>query len=133
MYNWRRVSKLTIEEVEYLCKKHTVVLPEDYRLSIGDINGGGLVSAHIYVQGIGNVAYSRNITLADDIRGNAFSLFDILDEGKRKYFPFGDVGNGDYFCFDLNNNQVVLYCHETQETIFVCNTFSEFLKMIIDE
>ena len=133
MNDWKRVSKLTMEEIDDLCKKYSVLLPEDYRLSIGDINGGGLVSARVYVQGIGNVPYSRNITLADDKRGNAFSLFNIFDEGKRKYFPFGDVGNGDYFCFDINKNQVVLYCHETQETVFVCNTFTEFLKMIIDE
>ena len=133
MNNWKRVSKLTTEEIAYLCAKHSVALPEDYRLSIGEINEGGLISAHVYVQGIGNVSYSRNISLSDGKRGNAFSLFDVLDEGKRKYFPFGDVGNGDYFCFDINNHRVVLYCHEKQETFFVCNTFTELLEMIKDE
>ena len=133
MNNWKRVSKLSKEEIDALCVKYSVSLPEDYRSSIGDINGGGLISSYVNVKGIGDVAYSRNITLVDDKRGNAFSLFNVLDEGSKKYFPFGDVGNGDYFCFDLKKNQVVLYSHETQETFFVCNTFTEFLKMIIDE
>jgi len=45
-------------------------------------------------------------------------------------FPFGSVGNGDYFCFDLEKNIVVLRMHETEEVVPVCDTFTQLLEKI---
>lgn len=58
-------------------------------------------------------------------------LIPLINNKKIRYFPFGSVGDGNYFCFDLDKNQVVLYIHELQMFKYVCNTFEKFLSMII--
>lgn len=58
-------------------------------------------------------------------------MFDILDCGSHKYFPFGSVGNGDYYCFDLKNQKVVLFEHESGKVYGICNTYTELIKGIV--
>ena len=56
-----------------------------------------------------------------------------FNEGTIRFFPFGSVGNGDYFCFDLLNDTVILYLHETETALPICKTFSELLDMLCVE
>ena len=130
MMDWKRISALSKEDIDGLCKKHSVSLPEDYCRTVGAINGGALASAHIDVENLGCVPYSRNVTLTDDARGNAFSLYEAIDNSSKKYFPFGSVGNGDYYCFDMRTQHVVYYQHETQKVYEICKSYSEFVALL---
>ena len=59
-----------------------------------------------------------------------FILIPAINKERVIYFPFGSVENGDYFCFDLENNWVVIYIHELQKFRYVCDSFEELLGMM---
>ena len=121
---------LTITEVESLEQEFDIKLPQDYKNIIGPINGGALRNAYIEVMNLGKVAFSRNVSLQKDVKSGVRDLLPALNDKVIQLFPFASVGNGDYFCFDLTENIVVLYQHEKQTTVYVCNTFSQFLKKL---
>lgn len=127
--NWKRLrNPLTYEEVKAIINSIHVNLPEDYCNLIGPINGGALVDTVCNVPGVGAVPYGSNISLSPNARTNALVLYEQFKENA--LFPFGNVGNGDYFCFDLNENIVVLYQHEKDKTVPICKSFAEFLDML---
>lgn len=130
--NWKSIrNPLTYDEIKDIAKSLNISLPEDYCRIIGEINGGALVSAYCNVPKVGNVSYSRNVSLSKNAKVNAMLLYEQLKD--LNLFPFGSVGNGDYFCFDLAKDQVVLYQHETGAVWPVCKTFEEFLSRIIEQ
>lgn len=121
---------MTYVEVKSVAEELGVNLPEDYCNIIGPINGGALRTAFIEGPMKQRISYSRNVSLSKENKANIFLLYkDSLDFDKR-YFPFGSVGNGDYFCFDLINHNVVLWQHEIDRCIYICQVFSELLDMI---
>lgn len=129
--DWLSVrNPLSISDVESIEKEYNLTLPSDYKNTIGPINGGALRNASIEVPGGDRVAFSRNVALQKGARAGIHDLLPIFNEGDICLFPFASVGNGDYFCFDLKNNTVVLFQHELQSVIFVCDTFSQFLKKL---
>lgn len=123
-------NKLTANEIKNITKAQGIKLPEDYCAKIGEINGGRLKKAFINVKGIGDVAYSGNLNLLESARGNAIVLYKILQNRNVGGFPFGDVGNGDYFCFDMSNGSVFLWMHETEKKAYICDSFSNFLDKL---
>lgn len=132
--NWMCVrNPLTCSDLLNLETELDITLPDDYKARIGTINGGALPNAYILMPQLGEVPYSRNIALHKGARAGIFDLVHILNSGKITLFPFAGVGNGDYFCFDLINNTVVLYLHEIQETRYVCDTFTQLMDKLIFE
>lgn len=122
-------NPVLIEDIEKLERQLQIELPKDYKEIIGPINGGALVDSYIEIPSIGKIPYGRNISLVETANGNIYNLFGwIMNE--RRYFPFASVGNGDYFCFDLEENQVILWMHEKNEIIYICKTFSDLMQMI---
>lgn len=129
--NWVSIRKqMTYKEVKSALDEIGIELPEDFCKAIGPINGGALVSAVCNIPGLGDVPYSRNLSLAQTSKGNAIELFLILQSQNKKLFPFGSVGDGDLYCFDLENNEVVLYQHEKDTTIRICKSYTEFMSLI---
>ena len=100
---------------------------------IAPINGGALRNAYIRLPKLGEVAFSRNVPLHKEARAGIYDLIGLFNDGPVKLFPFTSVGNGDYFCFDLTTNTVVLYLHEIDKTIYVCDSFSQLLSMLVTE
>lgn len=134
--NWISIREpMTYTEVKGVSNELCVNLPEDYCSIIGPINGGVLRNAFILDQNRKNISYSRNVSLSKKSKVNIFMLYTEDSEFKPRYFPFGSVGNGDYFCFDLDNQTVVLWQHEIDRYIYICQTFTELLDMIqeVDE
>lgn len=130
--NWKSIKKpLSYDEIKEIEKSLNIILPEDYCRIIGEINGGALASASCEVPNLGNVPYSRNVSLSKKAKVNAMLLYEQLKD--LHLFPFGSVGNGDYFCFDLAKEQIVLYQHETGAIWPVCKTFEEFLSRIVEQ
>ena len=116
---------LSREEVERVGEALDFVLPVDYADWIGAVNGGALRGAWVEIPGVGDVPYARNVPLHREAAGSVYDLFPELGG----LFPFAQVGNGDYFCF-LPAGGVVLYRHETQTTVSVCDTFSQLMERL---
>lgn len=123
-------KKLSYDEVKTIISDLGISLPDDYCKVIGPINGGALQSAVINVPGIGDIPYSRNLSLVYANKGNAIDIYRILLKQGKKIFPFGTVGNGDYYCFDLEKTGVVLYLHEKDEIVRLCKTYSELISRL---
>ena len=127
--NWKSIrNPITYEQVKSTLASLEIDLPDSYCRIIGPINGGALASGVCLVPKIGEVPYSRNISLNPDSKVNAIVLYEQYKD--KRIFPFGSVGNGDYFCFDLKNNSIILYQHENDAIISVCNSFEEFLALL---
>ena len=128
---WLSVKKpLTLNDIEKIERDLSVCLPVDYKRLIGPINGGALKDAYVNVPGLGSVPYSRNVSLSKDSPANIYLLLPAVNDKAIRYFPFAGVGNGDYFCFDLLNDCVVLRMHETIRVFPVCRSFSELINHI---
>lgn len=123
---WLDIQKeLSDLEIAQLEQSLNIKLPEDYKKIIGKINGGALKNASV-----GNIAFSRNISLHREARFSAHDIIPIINVKEIILFPFASTGNGDYFCFDLKLHKVVLYIHEIPEFRYVCDTYSQLLEMI---
>lgn len=123
---WIDIKKeLSDLELMQLEQELNIKLPEDYKKIIGKINGGALRKASV-----GGIAFSRNVSLHHEAKFGVYDLIPIINETEIVFFPFASVGNGDYFCFDLKGNAVVLYIHELSEFRYVCDTYSHFLDML---
>lgn len=132
--NWLSVRvPLSRYDIDSLEKELSITLPEDYKSEIGPINGGALRDAYIKLPKLGKVSYSRNVSLHRDTKAGIYDLVGIFNGDSIKLFPFASVGNGDYFCFDLAEKNVVLYMHEIQSIQYVCETFTELMNRIISE
>jgi len=64
------------------------------------------------------------------LNSGLYALLPAINGEKIRLFPFAAVGNGDYFCFDLVNDMVVLQLHEANRVIPVCRSFSELMGLI---
>lgn len=124
---------LTDTQLVELEQELGIALPVDYLSRIGPINGGALRNTYVLMPGLGKVSYSRNVALHKGAKAGIFNLVHIFNSDKITLFPFAGVGNGDYFCFDLINNTVVLYLHEIQENRYVCDTFTQLMNKLICE
>ena len=132
--NWLSIrTPLTHADVIKVEKDFSISLPADYKSQIASINGGALRNAYIRLPKLGEVAFSRNVPLHKKARAGIYDLIGLFNDGPVKLFPFASVGNGDYFCFDLATNTVVLYLHEIDKTIYVCNSFTQLLSLLVTE
>ena len=132
--NWLRIrTPLTSTDIMNVEKDFSISLPADYKSQIASINGGALRNAYIRLPKLGEVSYSRNVSLHKEAQTGIYKLIGIFNDGPVKLFPFASVGNGDYFCFDLATNTVVLYLHEIDKTIYVCDSFTQLLSNLISE
>ena len=121
---------MTYLEVKSTAEELGANLPEDYCTIIGAINGGALRSAFIEFPLKQRISYSRNVSLNKEAKANIFLLYKESSDFDKRYFPFGSVGNGDYFCFDLVEHNVVLWQHEIDKFIYICQSYSDLLNMI---
>lgn len=128
---WIGIRKtLSQDEVKKILNDLGISLPKDYCKTIGSINGGALKSTVVSVPGLGEIPYARNLSLSTASKGNAIETYGIFQKQGKKLFPFGSVGNGDYYCFDLIKPGVVLYLHEKDETIKLCKSYTELISKL---
>lgn len=126
----KALKKGTLSKIE---KMYDIQLPEVYKKFIEQYNAGALVNGYYICTDGKKIPYSSNLNLMIESKFNAMILFEIIDDGCKKIFPFGNVGNGDYFCFDLQTEKVVLYKHELGEKIILEECFNNFLSKLAED
>ena len=132
--NWLSIRvPLCRSDVDGIEKELGINLPKDYKSQIGPINGGALRNTYINLPQLGEVPYARNVALQKGAKAGIHDLIPILNGNNIQLFPFASVGNGDYFCFDLEAKNVVLYLHELQSTHYVCDSFTQLLNDLIED
>lgn len=118
-----------MKDVDRLETDFGIKLPKDYKQQILSINGKSYANVYIPHKKLKEIPYSRNVSLNKRDRYNIYDIYGKVIEDTR-YFPFANTGSGNYFCFDLKKNQVVLWIHETDDIIYICDTFTKFQKMM---
>lgn len=132
--NWIDVKKQIKDvDLDAIEKELQIRLPNDYRCRIKKINGGALKEAYYPSKEYGKIAYARNTNLSLDAKANAAFLAKKINKEEIRYFPFGSVGNGDYFCLNLQDNSVVLYVHEGENFLEVCDSYTDFMKRLVEK
>lgn len=132
--NWiSKKEKVTDTDIATLEKDLKVNLPKDYKEYIKNVNGAALKKAVYIDEKLGRIPYSRNINLLKTAKFGIYNIFPDFEKDTGRYFPFGSVGDGDYFCFDLKTNAVVLYSHESDTVHSICDTFTSFISSLEEE
>lgn len=121
---------LTTEDFMAVEKEFNVILPDDYKKIIKEINGGALPLAYLIIDGYDEVSYSRNVPLNKEAKANIFDVGKYIMDNKNYLFPVANDGFGNYFCLNLKNNTVVFLDHETDKEFYVCETFADLLNLI---
>lgn len=129
---WLRIrNEISEKDMDALEEKLEIHLPKDYKMAMPRLHCGAPEKQAVFVEGMGECSYSRNLPLTEKRKGNVFVLYEIMKQRGHHLFPFASVGNGDYFCFDLDHeNRVVYWFHENDTVYPVCRTFRELTEML---
>lgn len=129
---WKYVSPLkNCKELDDLELKYLFRLPDDLKECIEEHNAGVPSLSTFNLRDNKDMVFGGLLSYNE---GDVDSFYDYVsifekDNGKRlKMFPFALDPAGNFFC--IENNKVVLYCHETDEIVEISETFSDFLKML---
>ena len=129
---WKYVSPLKEKtEVEVVEIKYHFELPDDLRKCLTEHNAG--------VPSLSTLDFGKNKGmvlggLLSFNKDDADSFYDYVDlfeqkDGKGlKMFPFALDPAGNFFC--VKDNKIVFYNHETDQTVMICETFTQFLNML---
>ena len=129
---WKYVSPLKEDTtVEILELKYHFMIPDDLKECIIK-NNAGVPSLSAFDFGENNAMVFGGLLSFNE--GETDSFFDYVnifekEDGKSlKMFPFALDPAGNFFC--VENGKIVLYKHEEDRTIVICDTFSDFLNML---
>lgn len=129
---WNFVTKLTDKNcINAFEQKYKFSLPNDLQECIKK-NNGGVPEPYTLLIEINNEKVFGGLLSFNVLDSeNVYKIIDILDlfDGNHlKFLPFGIDPFGNYFC--LNNNKIYFYNHETENSIYICDTFTEFLAKL---
>lgn len=122
-------KNISVEDIKFLEKSFCIELPNDYKENILLLNGKSYIYTYILHSKLGELDFSGFISLNKEDEYNIYDIYGKVIESLR-YFPFADTDFGDYYCFDLDKKKIVLWNHEMNKVIQICESFTKFLKMI---
>lgn len=127
--NWKYTSILTNEDIKNVENKLNIIYPESYKEFIKYNNGGKPDKNRFTCEGDNS---ERIINYLIDLSDkNNYSVVNLKDALPHKLVPFADDPFGNVICFSSDENyKIVFYHHETEEIVFVCNNFEEFLSKL---
>ena len=129
---WKYVSPLKDgTEVEILEIKYRFMLPDDLKECLAE-NNAGTPSLSTFDFGENKGMVFGGLLSFNEGDTDSFydyvSLFEKADGKGLKMFPFGLDPAGNFFC--LKDDKIVLYDHETDKSVKICNSFADFLEML---
>lgn len=135
----KRVIGTTIEAVRVEEEKLGRKLPESFIQWLLEYNGLNIEGVSIYpVQDKRDLRKTWESLSYNFQKGWADWLKNFNGSGMNfsHLLPFANFGTGDYYCFDYDNLSgsgepaVVHWSHETGETEFRANDFSDFIRKV---
>ncbi len=123
----KKGSEIDVLEIKYLFK-----LPDDLKECLKHNNGGiPYPCSFDFGKNKGKVFGG----LLSFNEGDYDSIYDVIgrfetSDNKVKMFPFGIDPAGNLLC--VKDGEIVFYYAETEETFFICKTFTKFLEMLYE-
>ena len=122
-------KKSSLKDIEKIEKDLKIRLPEEYKTKILDLLDVNYSGFYISVPKLGKVTYRENLSLNKKNKYSIYNIYEITIKDTR-YFPFAETEFGDFYCIDLKDNKIVLWQHETDTIIKICESFSHLPKLI---
>lgn len=122
-------KKSSLKDIEKIENEFNISLPEEYKDQILELLDKDYSGSYISVPKLGKVTYRENLSLNKKSKYSVYDIYGITIQDTR-YFPFAETEFGDFYCIDLKNGKIVLWQHETEKTINICESFNHLLKLI---
>lgn len=126
--NWKYVKPTNINKVTEIENTVGVTFPTDYKKALPNINSGKPSSSSFDCSNTKGcvIDYMIDVDQLKDYRDRyqKHSLFPIATD------PFGNI-----IGYEIAGNQlsrIIMWDHETHETQFVANNFSDFINMLYE-
>ena len=116
-------KKSSLKDIEKIEQEFKISLPEEYKSKILDLLDINYSGSYISIPLLGKVTYRENLSLNKKRKYNIYDIYGIVIKDTR-YFPFAETEFGDFYCIDLKDNKIILWQHETDHTIKICDSFN---------
>lgn len=129
---WKYVSPLKEgTEVECLEIKYHYPLPEDLKKCIEKYNGGIPTPEVLDFSENKNKVFGGLLSFNEGEDDNIYDFVELFENKEKTgltMFPFGIDPAGNFYC--VKDKKIVFYNHETNQTVPICDTFTQFIKML---
>ena len=130
MNEWKYVKvlkdTLSIEKFE---SEHGISFPKDLKDILLKYNGGRPPRKYFDVGSEKDKEFKTLLSFNESDIETIYKCYP-LDSADKTLIPFASDPAGNYFV--LKDNAVCLWNHETDKTVFLAPTFTEFLQMLHD-
>lgn len=123
---WLYASPIDIDEVIKVANRHNITLPDLLLKAIMQGNNGAPEpDRFFYDNGANEDIFNTMLSYNPDDIENVYSALEALKECPGLY-PFGNDPGGNLIC--LNGAKVVLWKHETDQTVPVADSIEVFFE-----
>ena len=125
---WKRgshISERVIKEVE---NHFNIVLPEDYKKVVIDNNNARPSINTFDTQFSKEHVFKKLLSLKKDDIENVYKSKHVLESIDIELFPIANDPAGNLIC--LKAGKIVYWLHENNKTLYVADSFSDFLKSL---
>lgn len=129
---WKYVIPLKQKNIlETLEEEYCFPIPSDLKECITQNNGGSPAPFKFDLNERKGMIFGGLLSFNKDDDDSFFDIINIFQfygSGKTFMFPFGSDPFGNFFC--IQDGSVVFFDHETNNTIFISDSFTHFLNML---
>lgn len=130
MNEWKYVKTLKdVSSIDKFESEHGFSFPKDLKDILLKYNGGRPPRRYFDVGSEKDKEFKTLLSFNESDIETIYKCYP-LDSADKTLIPFASDPAGNYFV--LKDNAVCLWNHETDETVFLAPTFTEFLQMLHD-
>lgn len=130
MNEWKYVKTLKdVSSIDKFESEHGFSFPKDLKDILLKYNGGRPPRRYFDVGSEKDKEFKTLLSFNESDIETIYKCYP-LDSADKTLIPFASDPAGNYFV--LKDNAVCLWNHETDKTVFLAPTFTEFLQMLHD-
>lgn len=130
MNEWKYVKTLKdVSSIDKFESEHGFSFPKDLKDILLKYNGGRPPRKYFDVGSEKDKEFKTLLSFNESDIETIYKCYP-LDSADKTLIPFASDPAGNYFV--LKDNAVCLWNHETDKTVFLAPTFTEFLQMLHD-
>lgn len=130
MNEWKYVKTLKdVSSIDKFESEHGISFPKDLKDILLKYNGGRPPRKYFDVGSEKDKEFKTLLSFNESDIETIYKCYP-LDSADKTLIPFASDPAGNYFV--LKDNAVCLWNHETDKTVFLAPTFTEFLQMLHD-
>ena len=125
---WKYVKPLKDpKSIDKFESKHGIKFPKDLKEIFLKYNGGRPPKRYFDVGKEKDIEFKTLLSFNKDDPENIYTSLDTSDN---KLIPFASTPGGDFIC--LKSNKIYFWIQDTDKSVLIASTFTEFLKMLND-